>query len=202
MTEKSGLRDTLRRRRRAVDAETRRRAAADLAALIAELPAARDASRVALYLATDGEMDAGGVLDWALACGKKCYVPIVGDDRELQFAAVTAETVFRDNRFGIAEPVIDDDESLINARELDLVLLPLVGFDGDGNRLGMGGGFYDATFAYKKDDRAAAPKLVGLAFELQRVEKIAADGWDIPINAVATEKRIYCCDAATKTEMM
>ncbi len=87
------------------------------------------------------------------------------------------------NRFLIPEPVPKYAE--VSANRLDLVLMPLVGFDKCGNRLGMGGGFYDRTFACN----LLRPKLVGLAHHLQEVDSLAVDNWDIPLNAVATDRQ-------------
>ena len=204
---KSALRKRLRERRNALEGGVQARAAVDLVARLQALPAFRRSGRIALYVANDGEIDPAGVVAWCLEHGKRCYAPvIVGGESDrnrnqnrLRFAEITARTVFQNNRFGIAEPAVAAAQ-LIDARELDLVLLPLVGFDGCGNRIGMGGGFYDATFAFKKSSPRSLPKLVGLAFEIQRVENIAADNWDIPISSVVTERRIYQCTDGTDDE--
>ena len=82
---------------------------------------------------------------------------------------------------------------MIAPRELDLVLLPLVGFNRSGNRSGMGGGFYDTAFAFKKTRPRRLPRLIGLAHEIQLVENIDAEHWDIPLCAVVTDRRIYRC---------
>lgn len=199
---KSGLRKRLRLRRNALDRAHQERAAGNLAAQIKVLPAFRQSERIALYLANDGEIDPAGVLAWSLAHGKRCYAPIIVDaggnarKNTLLFAEITTHTSFQNNRFGIAEPAVPFDQ-LLSARELDLVLLPLVGFDRRGNRIGMGGGFYDTTFAFKKTSSSnftGLPRLVGLAHEIQRVENIDAERWDIPISAVVTDRRIYRCD--------
>jgi len=199
---KSTLRAQLRRRRRALDAAQQAQAAAGLAAQLQRLPAFARARRIAFYLARDGEIDSGAALQQALDRGAQCYAPVIGDDgdKTLRFAAVTVHSEFRAGRFGIKEPVVDAGE-LIAARDLDLVLVPLVGFDTRGNRLGMGGGFYDATFARDRGDgngngTGAGPVLVGLAHETQRIATIAADAWDIPLTAVVTDRRVYHCAAA------
>ena len=74
---------------------------------------------------------------------------------------------------------------------LDLVLVPLVGFDGAGNRLGMGGGFYDRSFAFLGQRRWRRPRLVGVAFDLQRVDRLPRRAWDVPLDAVASERGCY-----------
>lgn len=192
---KAALRAQLRRRRRALGDARQAQAAAELAMQLQRLPAFVRARRVAFYLANDGEIDPGPALANALERGAKCYAPVMGDGKILRFAAVTRRSEFRAGRFGIAEPVADAADC-IDAAGLDLALLPLVGFDRRGNRLGMGGGFYDATFAAA--GATAAPLLVGLAHEMQRVDAIAADAWDMPLAAVVTERRVYDCAAAAE----
>jgi len=177
----------LRQRRNALNAHRQAQAAAGLAVQLRALPVFARSRRIAFYLANDGEIDPGKALDWSLAHGSRCYAPvIVAGEKKLRFAEITAHTRFDRNRFGIAEPRAADGQ-LIEGGELDLALLPLVGFDRHGNRLGMGGGFYDATFG------GDAPELIGLAHEIQRLERIHADHWDIPVSAVVTDRRIYHC---------
>ena len=190
---KVGLRKSLRRRRNALGPAHQARAAANVVERLTALPAFRRSERIALYLANDGEIDPAEILRWSLAHAKRCYAPVIaGRADPLRFAEITARTRFENNRFGIAEPVVPA-ERLMAARELDLVLVPLVGFDRHGNRIGMGGGFYDRTFAFKKTRPGRLPQLVGLAHEIQRVDEIDADNWDIPIAAVVTERRVYRC---------
>lgn len=198
------LRKTLRQQRNALDDAQQAQAARALVAQLTALPVFQSSRAVALYLANDGEIDPSGVMDFCQAHGKRCYVPILpasqkdsaqkdSTPKTLGFAEITPATRFRDNRFGIAEPICSADECLPGSA-LDLVLVPLVGFDRWGNRIGMGGGFYDATFAFKKTDPQRPPHLVGLAHELQRVEKIATENWDIPIDAVVTNQHVYRCE--------
>ncbi len=192
--EKIELRKMLRQRRNALDRAHQQRAAENLVSQLQALPAFQQSEYIALYLANDGEIDPARVLRWSLAHGKRCYVPVImgGKKSALRFAEITAHTRFQSNRFGIKEPAVPADQ-LISARELDLVLLPLVGFDRRGNRIGMGGGFYDTTFSFKKTGPQNLPRLVGLAHEIQRVDTIDTDHWDVPISAVVTDQRVYEC---------
>ena len=89
------------------------------------------------------------------------------------------------NRFGIPEPV---DGRECEPRRLELVLAPLVAFSGNGTRLGMGAGFYDRTFAFAKDNPAAGPWMVGIAYALQQVDSLPSQPWDVPLGAVITER--------------
>ena len=192
---KTGLRRVLRQQRRALDPARQERASIDMTEQLKTLPIVKQSKSIALYLAIDGEIDPGHAMDWCIAQGKRCYVPkiIQGKKSLLRFAEVTEQSKFKKNHFGIEEPVVPDDE-LVNACELDLVLLPLVGFDRYGNRIGMGGGFYDTTFEFTKTGSRNLPQLIGLAHESQRVEKINAENWDIPISAVVTDRQVYDCN--------
>lgn len=199
---KATLRAQLRRRRRALDAAQQAQAARDLAAQLQQLPAFARARRIAFYLACDGEIDPAAALAAALARGAQCYAPVIADgDKILRFAEITARAEFRAGRFGIAEPVAADRD-LLDARALDLALLPLVGFDRRGNRIGMGGGFYDATFARSAAGATTGrgPLLVGLAHEIQRVDAIDTEAWDIPLTAVVTDRRIHHCAGGDDVE--
>ncbi len=93
----------------------------------------------------------------------------------------------RVNQYGITEPDPDSTQLVCRGR-LDLVLVPLVAFDGNGNRLGMGAGYYDRTFHFLRHRRHwLKPRLVGLAFDMQRVADLQPAAWDVPLNAVVTE---------------
>lgn len=95
------------------------------------------------------------------------------------------------NRFGILEP----DRNWYQMAKLwsiDLLLMPLVAFDSTGTRMGMGGGFYDRSFAYlKQRGHWHKPHLLGTAFELQRVEGLPRQQWDIPLHSVVTERGLW-----------
>jgi hypothetical protein len=98
---------------------------------------------------------------------------------------------FRPNRFRIPEPRIDARKQR-KIWALDLILMPLVGFDDKGGRLGMGGGFYDRSLAYQARRKAwQKPVLLGLAHECQKVEKLAVASWDVPLQGTVSDKRWY-----------
>lgn len=145
-----------------------------------------------MYLASDGEIDPVRVMAWCWPRSIRCYVPVVmQDDRNtLVFAEVTEHTTFSENKFGIKEPVTGRRD-LIDIQQLDLVLLPLVAFDLNGNRVGMGGGFYDATFGFVKEAVCDRPRLIGVAHDAQRVDQVEVEPWDIPLSAVVTDARVY-----------
>ena len=121
---------------------------------------------------------------------RHCYLPVLPRrGRVMRFGRLRRDTPMRPNRYGIPEPV---DRRSLRARQLDLLVMPLVGFDADGYRLGMGGGFYDATLAYMQHRRhGRKPRLVGVAYECQRADALPHDPWDMPLDAVLTERRLY-----------
>ncbi len=191
--DKKRLRGMLRAARRGLGEEDRQQAARDLLAQFLELEIFRRARRVALYLPNDGEIDTGEVIRWCRRNGRRPYLPVVqrdGGRNWLLFGEYREDGRLSPNSLGIPEPVLDASE-LVSARDLDLVLLPLVGFDLQGNRIGMGGGFYDTTFEFVRERRVDRPVLIGIAHEVQRVAHIDVESWDIPLPMVVTDQGIY-----------
>jgi len=188
MSGKKEIRRRIRRRRRALSTDERRQAAARITAVLDGLRVFMAAHRIAVFAANDGE------IDLQPACrhfaGKEYYLPVVPPpgNRRLRFARVDTDSSFRKNRYGILEPDVPA-HCLSTALALDLVLTPLVAFDRRGGRLGMGGGYYDATFAFLAGRSYwRRPVMVGVAFSFQEVPHIDRDPWDIPLSAVITER--------------
>ncbi|MHB0981910.1 MAG: 5-formyltetrahydrofolate cyclo-ligase [Thiobacillus sp.] len=146
--------------------------------------------RIGFYLPQGGEFDVHPLLNQALWMHRACYLPMLPRrGRVMQFGRVGRNTRMAPNRFGIPEPI---DAKPLRARQLDLLLMPLVGFDLEGNRLGMGGGFYDATLAFMRHRRVwRKPRLVGVAYECQQVDTLPHEPWDMPLDAVLTERQLY-----------
>ena len=182
------IRAAIRESRQAVRAPYARQAAAKFVELIVELDWYKNANRIAAYLPFNGEADPLPLMDRALIDGKQIFVPIIVNKSEpLRFEAWTRETKVTENKFHIREP--NASETSITPAELDLVITPLVAFDGQRNRLGVGGGYYDRTFAFLNDLATAdrRPLLVGLGYELQRIKKIDSKKHDVKLDAVVTE---------------
>ncbi|AIS19033.1 5-formyltetrahydrofolate cyclo-ligase [Pseudomonas rhizosphaerae] len=187
------LRRQLRAARRALTPAQQRQAAQCLYRQLAQHPLFRRARHIALYLPNDGEIDPRPLLREAQRRGKRTYLPVLSDwpRTKMVFQQVRRGEKLRPNRFGIPEPRIK------RARQrtiwaLDLILLPLVGFDDEGGRLGMGGGFYDRSLAYRPRRTAwHAPVLVGLAHECQKVERLAQASWDVPLQGTVTDRGWY-----------
>jgi 5-formyltetrahydrofolate cyclo-ligase len=187
------LRRLLRHNRRALSPAEQRQAAKGLYRQLAQNPLFRRARHVSLYLPMDGEIDPRLLLRAAQKRGKTTYLPVLSawPRTKMVFQRVRPGEKFKPNRFRIPEP-------RINARRqrkiwtLDLVLMPLVGFDPEGGRLGMGGGFYDRSLAYLARRKAwRKPVLLGLAHECQKVAKLAVASWDVPLAGTVTDKRWY-----------
>ena len=194
MPSRQQLRRTLRQRRRGLSAAQRRQAARLLSQRLRRLPEVKRARRVALYLPNDGEIDPRPLIDWFRRRGAHVYLPVLRplSDNRLWFVHYHASTPMRTNRFSIPEPCTRHGAHharRLPAWALDLVLMPLVGFDASGNRLGMGGGFYDRTFAFRRL-RRPHPCLIGLAHDCQYVERLPAADWDIPLDAIVSDARV------------
>jgi 5-formyltetrahydrofolate cyclo-ligase len=188
---RTALREELRRRRHLLSPHQQEQAAHNVLHQLKQLPRFQESQRVALYIAADGELDPALITQYLWQQNKDCYLPVLHPTRsgELQFIRYTAGTPLTPNRYGIPEPASSHSPDLA-AGLLDLVLLPLVGFDRAGARLGMGGGFYDRTFAFKQADPHSKPWLIGLAHACQEVEKLVTASWDIPLAGVATDKEM------------
>ncbi|MCF7223826.1 5-formyltetrahydrofolate cyclo-ligase [Marilutibacter chinensis] len=182
------LREDLRRRRRVLPDADRRAAEGRLAERLLALPFAPRSGAVAGYWACDGEI---GLDTWLRGLPEACrfHLPVLGADFRLHFAPWRPGDALVENRYGIPEPDVPAS-ALLDAPEMALMVLPLVGFGPHGQRLGMGGGWYDRNLAFRHE-RPAPPWLVGAAFELQRVDGLQAAPWDVPLDAVCTEAAIH-----------
>ena len=189
------LRASLRAKRRALSATERARAARQIARLAAHFLRLRSGQRIGIYAATAEELDTSCLISLALRRGCLVYLPCIDRRRRvpaMRFAQITAAArPLQRNRFGIAEP---EGPRLASARLLDVVFLPLVGFDRRGVRLGMGGGYYDRAFGFRRlRAHWHAPLLVGIGYASQEVQHIAPAAHDVPLDLVITERGIIRC---------
>ena len=184
---KVALRQQLRRNRAAIDATTAHHAAEQAAQHLARTPWLRRAQHIAAYLDYGSELQTSSLIDYLLACGKQIYVPRIGANNRMRFLRLDDRTPLRCNRYGITEPA--GSRPIRSLRQMDVVLLPLLGFDHHGARLGTGGGYYDRALAFPRAFRK--PLLVGYGYELQKVESIPTESWDIRLDAMVTEQGIY-----------
>jgi 5-formyltetrahydrofolate cyclo-ligase len=153
------------------------------------LPEFINASQIATYSAVNGEISLNPIIDLALEMGKQIYLPNL-DLKSLRFSPYFHGQKMRINRFRLPEPDVTDDDMLA-PEALDLVLAPLVVFDPQRNRIGMGGGYYDRSFEFRKQAGRDAPILIGVAHELQKVEQLLAEDWDVRLDMVVTDGGIY-----------
>jgi 5-formyltetrahydrofolate cyclo-ligase len=196
---KAQLRATLRQRRRKLNAACRARAAESAAAAVAALPDWPRRRRIALYLPADGEFETAAIAGRCRREARELYLPRVNASGHMTFSLWREEAQLSANRYGIPEPPPGAPNR--SAGELDLIFLPLVGWDRHGTRLGMGGGYYDRALATTgctghPTSTPLRPLLVGLAYSVQETPRLPAQTWDIPLDFVLTERGLYRCQAA------
>lgn len=195
------LRRMLRKARRALTPSEQRQAALGVYRQLAQHPLFRRAKHISLYLPTDGEIDPRLLLRAAQRRGKATYLPVLSawPRTKMVFQRVRPGEKLLPNRFGILEPRVNAHRQR-QVWALDLVLLPLVGFDDAGGRLGMGGGFYDRSLAYlARRYRWRKPTLLGLAHECQKVGRLAQASWDVPLAGTVTDKQWYVAETPLET---
>ena len=181
---KSTVRDRLIAAREGLHEHRRRQADRSICAHLLRFLDDRDCLHLAAYHAFRGEPNLFPALEALHHAGRRVYLPVVRD-REMEFRRWSPGLDMPRNRFGIPEPL---QGRLIEAAHLELVLMPLVAYSASGTRLGMGAGFYDRRFAFCLDQPDSGPLLVGAAYSLQQVDSLPAQSWDVPLDAVITER--------------
>lgn len=193
MTEQNQLRRDKQSLRRAMPEDLRLDAADAIAQRLVNSPAFRRAKHIGCYLAWGTEVDTAPLIEHIWTHNKVCYLPVLvpAHQNRLWFAPFYPDTVLKKNRYGIYEPT-KARKRRIAPQRLDAVLVPLVAFDRHGTRIGMGGGYYDRTFAFRRT-RAVwiQPLLVGLAYECQKAATIPTHPWDVRLDVVVTEETTY-----------
>lgn len=183
------LRTELRARRQALGAAERIAAAQGVVSRLEGIPEFLTDRRIAGYWAIAGELPLLGLMAGLRAREQTYHLPML-DGQRLRFAAWRPGDDIVPNRFGIPEPVAVASGRLA-PDDIDVVLLPLLGFDRRGNRLGFGGGFYDRSFDYLRDrDGVGKPVLVGIGYAMQEVASIEPMPWDVRLDYVATEAEL------------
>lgn len=181
------LRAKLKERRRSLDADFIALASQKVAENFWRLRAIQRSKKLAVYMSTAGEIDCEEIIQGAWLRKKRIFVPVLRG-KHLNFAPLNSGTQLAPNRFNILEPVYSMQD-IIDPRQLDVVVLPLLAFDNSLNRIGMGAGYYDRSFAFSKQRRGwRRPLLIGVAYSFQRVDKLQPAPWDVPLHAVITEK--------------
>ena len=157
-----------------------------MAKLVFTLPEWESAQRIALYHSCDGEIGTDVIAQRCHAKGVQVFLPVMGPDRSIVFSQWSPNDKLVRNSFGIFEPAMG--APLCPATDLDIIFLPLVGWDRSGGRLGMGAGYYDRVLA-----DITAPLLVGLGHAIQEVDKVPLDVWDITLDYIITDTAAYHC---------
>ena len=188
--ERTALRKALRERRAALSAQQRIAAATGLVDQLEKIPEFLTDARIGGYWAVDGELPLAALMQGLRSRGQTWYLPVIAEGRRLDFAPWQAGAALDTNRYGIPEPIVDAAQRLAPG-QLDVVLVPLLGFDRKGHRLGFGGGYYDRSFAFLKDRTPSdKPLLVGIGYSLQEVPEIVEMPWDLRLDAIATEREL------------
>ena len=201
---KQKLRNQLSRQRKALSTDQQKQASKAIARHLENTADYKRAKRIGFYLAVNGEADPTFLQEHVQnhaenhqgnTIQKQFYLPVLakGKKQGLLFAPLHEDSTFTDNQFAIPEPVCAENE-LIKGDQLDLVVVPLLGFDCHGNRLGMGGGFYDRSFAFKnKQAQPSTPLLAGFAYAFQQVEHLDTEEWDVKLDFIVTENGLINC---------
>lgn len=190
-SERARLRRALRAKRKAVSRHEAQAAARRLLTLARRHGLLAKGRRLGFYLPTEEEIDVLPLINAALWLGRECYLPVLPRRRpgRLWFSRVSERPRWVVNRYGILE---HDTPHKRRAHELDVLFVPLVAFDAHGRRLGMGGGYYDFSLAFLRHRRAwRRPKTIGVAYDFQRVARLDAEPWDVPLDAVLTDRAFY-----------
>lgn len=185
------IRQQVRKARQQLSAEAQNQAAEALVQQAQQFPELQHAQHIALYLSNDGELDTTQLLQYLQQQGKTLYLPVLHPCTSgyLLFQRYDAQTPMHLNKFGIREPKPDVTAIMLPAL-LDVIFMPLVAFDAQGQRLGMGGGFYDRTLS-ALPKTSQKPLLVGLAHQCQQVETVPTEPWDVPLPLVLTPNQLW-----------
>lgn len=186
MTDQATERIRIRQQRQKLSASQRRSLSRQMCQRLKKSAAFRHSHVIASYLPTSGEIEPT-FLERHFPPSKRLYYPVI-DQMGHRMFFVPAQRRLRRNRFGISEPVYRPGSHRL-PKQIDLALVPLVGFDRSGNRIGAGGGYYDHSFRHR-NRLQKKPLLVGLAYDFQELPAIIPNPWDVKLDAVITESRI------------
>ena len=189
--QKASLRRLFRQRRNALSMQQQADAAAQITTQFFSQFNPPPASRIAVFISNDGEIDLSLLCRHCWENNYPTYLPIVDPELagHLRFMPYHPATPMALNRYGIAEPdlalIDENDKQALSVSSLDYLLMPLVAFDAHGNRLGMGGGYYDRTLAGQR-----RPNLIGVAHDCQQTSSLPVEPWDIPLSAILTPTQL------------
>ena len=181
-TLRNQLRQQIRKTRANLTALQQRQAEESITHQAIVLIEERNAQHIALYISFDGEISTEKLIKTLWAQGKQVYLPVLHPFKpnHLLFLRYLPDTPMCQNKFGIWEPKLNV-QNVLPLDELDILFTPLVAFDKQGNRLGMGGGFYDRTLQNWQNSSFIP---VGLAHQCQQVEQLPTEAWDVPLHQI------------------
>jgi 5-formyltetrahydrofolate cyclo-ligase len=189
MQDKAYLRSQIKAQRFALNSRAQRRREQQLSLQLLRIKELTNAQTIAAYCPANGEISPMTALSRWQRQGKRIYLPQMLAQRQMLFKPFTSNTPLVKNTVKIEEP---QGRKFITPRNIDVVLLPLVAFDAQGNRLGMGGGYYDRAFAFLQQQTwRKKPLLIGLAHDFQQVEHIPKQAWDVPLSMIVTNQRCF-----------
>ena len=197
--DRNDIRQDLRHKRSQLNDVRQQEQAVLLFEKLTEQKEVTNAKKIAIYLANDGELDTSPFINWCWTNKVSVYLPVIHpfSKGNLLFLRYEKTTILIKNTYGILEPTLDV-RNIITVDKLDIIFTPLVAFDTGGNRLGMGGGFYDRTLAnwhiQYQQNKQTKPLPIGLAHDCQKVEKIPFEIWDIPLPKIITPTTSYNFD--------
>ncbi|USD65639.1 5-formyltetrahydrofolate cyclo-ligase [Vibrio sp. SCSIO 43136] len=189
--ERQSIRQQIRQARRALSPMQQQAAATKLLEQVKHQISDSPKLTLALYLSADGEIDTQPVIEWLWQQGHQVVLPVIHpfSQGELLFLRYSKQSVMVENRYKILEPKLDATQ-IIPLAQIDIIFTPLVAFDAEGNRMGMGGGYYDRTLASWSTLRSNT-RSIGLAHECQQVAKLPCESWDIPLDKIFTPNKIW-----------
>lgn len=192
MQSRAEIRNFYRKVRQTLPTEAQNKASLSALQIILKNNLFDHANTVATYLANDGELDPTPIIKYLWSVKKQVCLPVLHpfNSGSLLFLKYTADTKLIRNRFNILEPSLDVTQ-VVPIEQIDVVLTPLVAFDNKGNRLGMGGGFYDRSLAKISSNKKSKTQIIGLAHEQQKSPSIPAEEWDIALEKIVSSTQLY-----------
>lgn len=188
MIDQSTIRKKIQAERQKLDKKNQAGYSSEVCQKIVDNGALNDAQHIAFYLPVRGEADPTYLQALSELSEKQFYLPILSttNKNHLEFALYNKQTPMKLNRFNIPEPDVNPADLLTDPRKLDAVIMPMVAIDRLGNRIGMGGGFYDRTFAFRKTEQCK-PHLIAFAYDFQLIEAQTPQSWDVPTDSIALQ---------------
>jgi 5-formyltetrahydrofolate cyclo-ligase len=188
---RQAIRSKIRDRRNQLHSDSQHQAGLDLIHQFSSIPELSYSTHIAIYLSTDGEVNTTPLIEWLWTQKKSVYLPVLHpfSKGQLLFLHYTKNTPVVLNKYHIIEPKLN--QTLVKpVAELDLICTPLVAFDSTGQRLGMGGGYYDRTLEpwFKRKD---GPQPIGLAHDCQHVDTLPSEAWDVPLPKIVTPSKVW-----------